>query len=498
MVSSPSHPPSLARVFPPIRLSALLEAEPGARTRGDPDVPVLDVAYDSRSVTPGALFCCITGETTDGHEFAGEALDAGAAALLVERWLALAATQALVPSVRRAMGPIAARAFGRPAASMTMLGVTGTNGKTTTTYLLEAIARRAGLLAGVIGTTGARIAGAPAPLERTTPEASDLHRLLARMRDDGVDLVAMEVSSHALVQHRVSGVLFDAVAFTNLSQDHLDYHPSMQDYFEAKASLFTPELARRGVVNADDPWGRRLLETPEVEVSTFAVDAEADVRATGVEVSPSGLAFLVDGVRFRSSLRGAFNVSNCLAAIALSRAVGVPDDPIVAGIADVREVPGRVELIDEGQAFLVVVDYAHTAASILGVLQAIRPLATGRLIVVFGCGGDRDRAKRPLMGKAATSIADLTIITTDNPRSEDPIASLSEIEPGARDGGGDYVIEPDRRDAIVRAVAEAEPGDAVVIAGRGHEEFQELADDTIAFDDRAVAREALRPVVSGA
>lgn len=468
------------------------------RTRGDAAVSVLDVAYDSRSLTTGALFCCVRGETADGHDFASDALDAGAAALLVERWLALAATQALVPSVRGAMGPVAARAFGEPSASMTMLGVTGTNGKTTTTYLLEAIARRAGLRAGVIGTTGARIAGAPAPLERTTPEAPDLHRLLARMREGEVGLVAMEVSSHALAQHRVGGVVFDAVAFTNLSQDHLDYHASMQDYFEAKASLFTPELARRGVVNADDPWGRRLLDAPEIELSTFAVDAEADLRATGVEVSPSGLAFRADGLQVRSSLRGAFNVSNCLAAIALSRAAGLPDDVIAAGIADVREVPGRVEPIDEGQGFLVVVDYAHTPASILGVLQATRPLATGRLIAVFGCGGDRDRAKRPLMGKAATSTADLTIITTDNPRSEDPIAIIGEIEPGAREGGGDYVVEPDRRVAITLAVAQAEPGDAVVIAGKGHEVDQELADATIEFDDRAVAREALRQVVHGA
>jgi len=282
------------------------------------------------------------------------------------------------------------------------------------------------------------------------------------------------------------------VAFTNLSRDHLDYHHSMEGYFAAKASLFTPAHAVRGVVNADDRWGRRLLEATEISVTTFGVEAAADLRATDVRVHASGLSFRADGVEVESRLRGAFNVSNCLAAIALSRSVGLRDEDIVAGIADVTEVPGRVEPIDEGQDFLVVVDYAHTPDSILGVLQATRPLATGRLIVVFGCGGDRDRAKRPLMGKAATSVADRTIITTDNPRSEDPLAIIAEIEPGAIEGGGDYAIEPDRRAAIAWALAEAGSGDAVVIAGKGHEALQESADRTIEFDDRVVAREELR------
>jgi UDP-N-acetylmuramoyl-L-alanyl-D-glutamate--2,6-diaminopimelate ligase len=470
----------------------LVDAVPEAQTRGDPAVSILDVAYDSRAVTTGSLFCCVEGEALDGHDFARAALDAGAAALLVRRWLELPAAQVLVPSVREAMGPIAARAFRDPASAMTMLGVTGTNGKTTTTYLLEAIARRAGRRPGLIGTTGARIDGDPVPLDRTTPEAPDLHRLLARMREGGVGLVAMEVSSHALEQHRVGGVVYDAVAFTNLSQDHLDYHDSMEEYFAAKAALFTPSHSRRGFVNADDPWGRRLATAASVPVATFAVTGDGDLRATDVEVDASGAAFRADGLRFRSSLRGAFNVSNCLAAIALARAAGLPDDAIVAGVGDVREVPGRMEPIDEGQEFLVVVDYAHTPDSILGVLQATRPLATGRLIVVFGCGGDRDRAKRPLMGRAATSTADLTIITTDNPRSEDPTAIIREIEPGAVEGGGEYEIEPDRRAAIERAIAVAAPGDAIVIAGKGHESVQVFADRMVAFDDRHVARASLR------
>jgi len=491
-VASPSVSPPSAPAFPPIPLSALVDAVPDAEPRGDTALSILDVAYDSRAVGTGALFCCVQGATADGHDFARAALDAGAAALVVERWLDVAAPQVLVHSVREAMGPIAARAFREPAEAMTMLGVTGTNGKTTTTYLLEAIARRAGVRPGVIGTTGARADGEPLPLDRTTPEAPDLHRLLARMRDGGVGLVAMEASSHALDQHRVDGVIYDAVAFTNLSQDHLDFHASMERYFAAKAALFTSRHARRGLVNADDRWGRRLLTSPEIPVSTFAIDVDADLRAVDVEVFASGIAFRIDGLAVRSSLRGAFNVSNCLAAISLGRAVGLPDSAIVEGIADVREVPGRVEPVDEGQEFLVVVDYAHTPDSILGVLQATRPLATGRLIVVFGCGGDRDRAKRPLMGKAATSTADLTIITSDNPRSEDPAEIIAAIEPGAIEGGGDYVIEADRRAAIARAVGDAAPGDVVVIAGKGHEPTQEIAGRTIEFDDRAVTREELR------
>jgi UDP-N-acetylmuramoyl-L-alanyl-D-glutamate--2,6-diaminopimelate ligase len=475
----------------------LLDVLPEVEKRGDPAVSVLDVVHDSRAVTPGALFCCVPGAAVDGHDLARAALDAGAAALLVERWVEVGAPQARVPSVRAAVGPVAARAFREPAAAMTMLGVTGTNGKTTVTYLLEAIARRAGRRGGVIGTTGARIGGDPVPIERTTPEAPDLQRLLARMRDAGCSIVAMEVSSHALEQRRVGGIVFDAVAFTNLSQDHLDYHASMERYFAAKAGLFSAERARHGAVNLDDPWARRLLASPEIPVSTFGTTPGAELRATEIAASVTGLSFRADGLVVRSSLRGAFNVSNCLAAIALARSVGVSEEAILAGLGDVREVPGRVEPIDEGQEFLVVVDYAHTPDSILGVLQATRPLARGRLIVVFGCGGDRDREKRPLMGKVATERADLTVVTTDNPRSEDPLAIIAEIRAGADEGGGRYVAEPDRREAIGLAVREAGPGDVVVIAGKGHETVQEFADGPVAFDDRAVVREELRRLRGG-
>ena len=390
--------------FPPVSFADLVATVPGATIRGDAAVPLTDVAFDSREVAPGALFFCVPGRHVDGHAFAPQARDAGAAALVVERWLDVDAPQALVPSVRRAMGPMSSSAFGDPAASMATVGVTGTNGKTTVTYILESIFRAAGRTAGVIGTTGASIDGRPVAVARTTPEAPDLHRLLARMRDGGVQAVALEVSSHALDQHRVDGVVFDVAIFTNLSQDHLDFHANMEAYFEAKARLFTPEHASRAVVNADDPSGRRLADGLVIDATTFGVDPGADVRAEDVAVTPEGIAFTVGGLEVRSRLRGAFNVGNVLAAVAAARALGIDDDPIRDGIGALGDVPGRMEPVEAGQDFLVVVDYAHTPDSIRSVLRASRPLTSGRLILVFGCGGDRDRAKRSPMGAAATGM----------------------------------------------------------------------------------------------
>jgi UDP-N-acetylmuramoyl-L-alanyl-D-glutamate--2,6-diaminopimelate ligase len=303
----------------------------------------------------------------------------------------------------------------------------------------------------------------------------------------------MEVSSHGLHQHRIDGIRFQCSVFTNLSQDHLDYHGSMEEYFEAKARLFTPELSERAVVNLDSPEGRRLIR-PDLPTVTFGQEPGADVRATDVRATRSGISFRVGDLEIRSFLRGGFNVENCLAALATARTLGIPDDVTARGIADVQGVPGRVETVEEGQDFLVVVDYAHTPDGVENVLRAARSLAAGRLIVVLGCGGDRDRAKRPLMGRAATSLADFSVITSDNPRSEDPLAIIAEIEPGAKDGGGRYVIEPERRAAIKLAVLEAGEGDVVVIAGKGHETGQEFADRTVPFDDRIVAAEELRAV----
>jgi UDP-N-acetylmuramoyl-L-alanyl-D-glutamate--2,6-diaminopimelate ligase len=473
-----------------VPLSAAAAAVPGSQTRGEASVPVDEVAFDSRLVVPGALFFCVRGATADGHDFTEEAVRSGAAALVVERWLDLDLPQILVPSVRGAMGPMSAVVLGEPARSLTIVGVTGTNGKTTVVHLLDAVFRTAGHRTGAIGTVGSHVAGEPVPIARTTPEAPDLHRLLKRMRDAGVTTVTMEVSSHALDQGRVDGLRFDAAVFTNLSQDHLDHHGSMESYFAAKASLFTEVRTKHAVVNLDDAWGRRLLDVP-VPVTTFGLDPAADVYAEDVRTRTGGLAFRVDGREVTSPLRGGFNVSNCLAAIASSRLVGVDPEDAIRGVANAGQVSGRMEPVDAGQRFLVVVDYAHTPDSIRTVLAAARPLATGRVIVVFGCGGDRDRAKRFPMGAAATEGADLTVITTDNPRSEDPLDIIAEVERGAAEGGGRYVVEPDRRMAIRFALSEARPGDVVVVAGKGHEAEQELAHGSIPFDDRVVAREEL-------
>ena len=476
-------------------LSEVLAALPEAEVRGDPGVTLAGMTYRSSEVGPGWLFFCVPGERQDGHLFAGEAAAAGAGAVVVERWVDVAPSvvQVRVPSVRRAMGPAAAAFYGRPADRLLLVGVTGTNGKTTTTYLLEQIFERAGMRPGVIGTTGVRIAGRPVAHDRTTPEAPDLHRLLAEMEAGGVEAVAMEVSSHGLHQHRVGGARYRCAVFTNLSQDHLDYHGTLEDYFRAKAMLFTPEMADRAAVNHDSPEGRRLVRD-DVPTLTYGTGPGADLRATDIDVRADGVAFRAGGVEVRSPLRGAFNVHNCLAALAASRQVGIEAAAAAAGIADLPGVPGRLEPVDAGQPFQVLVDYAHTPDSVENVLLAARPLARpggARVIVVLGCGGDRDRAKRPLMGEAATRLADLAVITSDNPRSEDPLAIIREIEPGAARGGGRYEIEPDRRAAIRRAVEAARRGDVVVIAGKGHETGQEFADRTVPFDDRVVAREEL-------
>ena len=480
--------------FPPVPLERLASAVAGSKIRGDAGIAVVDVAFDSREVAPGSVFFCFPGRHTDGHVHAAAAANAGAAALVVERWLDVDLPQVVVPSVREAMGPMSSAAFGDPAASMTTVGVTGTNGKTTVTYLMESIFGAAAWTPGVVGTTGARIAGDALPLAHTTPEAPDLQRTLALMRDRGVRGAALEVSSHAISQHRVDGIVFDVAIFTNLSQDHLDFHRSMEEYFDTKARLFSSAHARRGAVNVDDPFGRRLLSAT-IPIVTYAVDGDADVEARQVVSTIEGIAFAASDLDLRSELRGGFNVENVLAAVTAARLLGIEDDAIVQGVGALRLVPGRMEVVDAGQDFLVVVDYAHTPDSIRSVLRASRPLTAGRLILVFGCGGDRDRAKRPQMGAAATENADLTVITTDNPRSEDPMAIISEIEPGAKagaeNGGSAFVVELDRRTAIRMALHEADSGDVVVIAGKGHEPYQELRDHTIAFDDRIVAREEI-------
>lgn len=440
-------------------------------------VEVTSVTHDSRAVTGGALFCCVRGFSRDGHEFAAEAVARGAVALLVDHRLEVAVPQLVVDDVRVAMGPVAAAAYGNPSHDLTVIGVTGTNGKTTTVHLLGAIFAAAGWGGDVIGTlTGAR----------TTPEAPDLQAQLAELRDAGGRAVAMEVSSHALTLHRVDGTRFAVAVFTNLSPDHLDFHASMEEYFRAKARLFTPELAEQAVVNLDSPHGRLLRDATTIPTVGFSL---AD--AIGIATSPTGSRFRWAGVPVQIALPGRFNVANALAAATAARAVGLDPATIAAGLGAAGPVPGRFELVDAGQPFTVAVDFAHTPEGLRNALDAARDLAgRGRVLVVFGAGGDRDREKRPGLGQAATELADVAVLTNDNPRREDPAAIIDAVRAGCT-GAAELVVEPDRRAAIALVIGRARPGDVVVLAGKGHETTQITGDRVVPFDDRVVARELL-------
>jgi UDP-N-acetylmuramoyl-L-alanyl-D-glutamate--2,6-diaminopimelate ligase len=461
------------------------------------DVGVSDVTHDSRDAAPGVLFACRPGQRTDGHDHAPQAVAAGSPALLVERALDLEVPQLQVPSVATAMGPVAAAVHGHPSAEMHLYGVTGTNGKTTSVYLLEAILAAAGHVTGVVGTVETRIAGEVVTGVRTTPESTDLQRLLRRMRDAGVTAAAMEVSSHGLALGRVHATRFAVALFTNLTQDHLDFHAGMEDYYAAKRSLFTREYTDLGVVNIDDAYGQRLADDADVPVVRVSpTGAPADVGATAIEATAGGSMFTArlrtGEVRVHLGLPGLFNVANALLSLAAAEALGVDPGAAAEGLARCAGVPGRMERVDAGQPFTVLVDYAHTPDSLTNVLQSVRTVSDRRVIVVVGCGGDRDAGKRPAMGRIAAELADLAVLTSDNPRSEDPQAILDAVVAGASQvPGGRWSAEIDRRQAIAQAFAAARPGDVVVIAGKGHEATQELADRTIAFDDRLVARELL-------
>jgi UDP-N-acetylmuramoyl-L-alanyl-D-glutamate--2,6-diaminopimelate ligase len=475
-----------------------------------PDVPtaargleITNLVYDNRVVRDGTLFFCVPGFTRDGHDFASDAIAQGAAALVVERALNLGVPEVLVPSVRAAMAPAAAALYGDPTASLTTVGVTGTNGKTTTAFLVRALLEADGRQTGLLGTVKSVIGGAERPVERTTPEAIDLQRTFREMLDGGDVACAMEVSSHALELHRADAIHFAAAIFTNLTQDHLDFHGTMEEYFAAKRRLFVGGRAENAVINVDDPYGARLAdEVPDA--ITFAIQREADYRASDVHTGLAGSQFTVNGpdgaIELRSPLPGEFNVYNVLGAYAAVRSLGVSAETSRAAIESAGSVPGRFEPVDVGQDFAVLVDYAHTPDSLENVLRAARGLVDGasrggqggghgRVHVVFGCGGDRDRGKRPMMGEIATRLADRVIVTSDNPRSEEPEAIIGEILAGTGPG---VEHDADRRAAINSAIAGARHGDVVVIAGKGHEQGQEFEGGRkIPFDDVTVAREAL-------
>src|SRR5437588_6090261 len=448
---------------------------------GRAPVEVADLAYDTRAVAPGALFFCVRGANVDGHELAPQALEAGAAALVVERPVAAQVPQLVVVDSHAAMAVAADVFFGHPTHELDVVGVTGTNGKTTTAHLVYAILAAAGRRPGLLGTIEARLAGERRPVVRTTPEAIDLQRTFREMLDAGDRSCAMEASSHASELRRLDAVRFAALVFTNLTAEHLDFHGTMERYYEAKRRLFAEVERPPAAINVGDPWGRKLAaERPDA--LTFGLTDQA-------EVGPEAL----EGIELK--LRGRVNVENALAAVAAARLLGIESGAVAHGLEAVRGVPGRFEPVDEGQPFEVIVDYSHTPDSLENALRAARELARGRVLCVFGCGGDRDREKRPLMGRLASGLADVAIVTTDNPRSEDPLAIIDEVLTGTT---GEVEVEPDRREAIAHAIEAARDGDVVLIAGRGAEPVQEVADRKLPFDDRDVAREALRRIQAAA
>jgi len=454
---------------------------------------ITNLAYATPQVTPGTLFFCVPGFTRDGHDFAPEAVARGAVALVVERNLNSGVAEIRVPSVRAAMAPAAAAFQDDPTNRLQTVGVTGTNGKTTTAFLIRALLEADGRQTGLLGTVKSVIGGTEHEVVRTTPEAIDLQHTFRQMLDAGDVACVMEVSSHALALHRADAIHFAAAVFTNLTQDHLDFHPTMEAYFQAKRRLFTDLRPAHAVINVDDPYGRRLAGELE-DAITISLGDQARYRAADVELSLTGSRFLVhtpDGaVELSSPLRGRFNVYNVLGAFALARSMGVSAQTAASAVQSSGQVPGRFQTVDEGQDFAVIVDYAHTPDSLENVLAAARGLTDQRVHVVFGAGGDRDRSKRPLMGEIATRLADRVIVTSDNPRSEDPKAIIEEILDGAAPG---TEHDADRRAAIAQAIVDARPGDVVVIAGKGHEQGQEFANGyKLPFDDVTVVREALQ------
>jgi UDP-N-acetylmuramoyl-L-alanyl-D-glutamate--2,6-diaminopimelate ligase len=488
-----------------------------AEVRGEPSVEIRDLAYDSRRVGQGTLFFCFAGEKTDGHDFAAGAVEAGAAALVLERPLDLDVPQAQVEDARAAMAPIAA-AFNRdPTSELTVVGITGTNGKTTTAFLVRHLLESAGQQCGLLGTVRQVVGGKVEEVERTTPEAIDLQPTFRRMLEAGDEACAMEVSSHALVLHRADAIHFAVKVFTNLSQDHLDFHADMEDYFAAKRLLFmeeggAPLIELEGgisVLNVDDPYGQRLAEELDTGeggdcVTYSAAGADANLSARGVSFDTTGSRFLCTSpkgeLEVETPLPGEFNVSNALAALSVAHALGLNLQEAARALASAEQVPGRFESIDEGQPFGVIVDYAHTPDSLENVLTAARRLTGSRLISVFGAGGDRDRDKRPLMGRAGAELSDVAVVTSDNPRSEDPGAIIDQIRAGIPDDPhAEVLVDADRRAAISAALGRAGEGDLVVIAGKGHEQGQEFKDGRkIPFDDRDVAREELRKLKASA
>jgi UDP-N-acetylmuramoyl-L-alanyl-D-glutamate--2,6-diaminopimelate ligase len=481
-----------------MELDALIRALVPGDVIGRRAVEILDLAYDTRAVSGGTLFFCVPGATRDGHDLAADAVGAGAVALVVERPLDVAVPQLVVESARASMAVAADVFFGTPTERLTVGGVTGTSGKTSTTYLLRSILEADGRSTGMVGTVEWIVAGAGRAAPHTTPEAIDLQRLFREMLDRGDAAAAIEASSHGSHFRRLDRVRFAALCFTNLGRDHLDLHGDMEEYFQAKRRLFTGLAPPPAAVNVGDPHGRRLADelagAHRAPLVTFGLRPEAEVRADGLELGPHGSSFTAAGIRIETPLLGIFNVENILGAVAAATLLDVDDEAIAEGVRAVRGVPGRFEAVDEGQDFAVVVDYSHKPDALEAALQASRELGPGRLTVVFGAGGDRDRTKRAEMGRVARELADRVIVTNDNPRSEEPLAIVEQILQGS---GTDVEIDLDRGSAIETAIGDAGAGDVVLIAGKGHEQGQEIDGEIHPFDDREVARAALARLRGG-
>lgn len=483
-----------------MKLNDLTGTIPGkVRIIGDQNTDVLNICIDSRKVAPGDLFICTPGLRMDAHQFAPQAVASGAVALLVDHELELDVPQVVVEDVRLATSYVAAQFHGNPARKMCMIGITGTKGKTTTSFLVKAILEEAGKKVGLIGTVCSMIGEETIPAKLTTPDPVDTQAMLARMVDAGVDCVIMEVSAHALALNRLAGIVFDVGAFSNFSQDHLDFFDSMQSYFDCKMRFFDPAMTRRIVYNVDDDHVAAGVAQMGREGLRFGIREGSDIYANDIEINECGSNFLMTWHKhFRISvalkLAGIFNVYNALLAAGISIELGVSPEEIRRGLEDVRAVPGRIELLETNTPYRVILDYAHSPDSLENILRAVRQTTKGRMIALFGCGGNRDRAKRPLMGEIAGELADYCILTSDNPRSEDPMEILASIEEGIRGTGCEYVVIENRREAIRHALIMAAPTDVVILAGKGHETYQEIKGVRYPFNEKIVVAELLREI----
>ncbi len=478
-------------------ISDLLVELPGVQeTAGNMEIDIRNLITDSREKTEAGLFFCIPGARVDAHNFAPQAVGNGCVALVVERMLDLPVPQVRVDNVRSAMAYMASAFFGHPERSLRMIGVCGTKGKTTTSFLLKSVMEAAGYKTGLIGTTGNMIGDKRIKSNLTTPDPIDLHRCLRQMVDEGVEVVVMEVSAHAVDMHRLDGIIYEAACYTNLSQDHLDYFGTMENYFETKKRFFMEGAVLNASLNADEETSAAIIKDLRIPFLSYGISAEADVFARDIEISEDGVSFTitlnsVEDMQVNMHLTGMFNVYNALAAASLAMIMGVKNSDIVAGLESVKNVPGRVEMLDTKTPYKVILDYSHSPDALENILSTVRTFTRNRLIVLFGCGGDRDQGKRPIMGEIAGRLADYSILTSDNPRTEDPIAILDAIEIGAKAAGGSYTVIENRREAIRYALNMGRDGDVIILAGKGHETYQDIMGVKNPFDEKVVVNELL-------